>query len=99
MNYLFDTNIVVAYIRQSKLSKIIDERFTPLAFGNSPIISVVSVGEIKSLAIQFKWGNNKLMTVESMLNEFLVADINTKSIVENMQNWMLLAKTNFQEVH
>jgi len=55
MNYLLDTNIILSYIRQSRLTEKIDNLYAPLTEDNIPIISVVSIGEIKSIAIQNKW--------------------------------------------
>lgn len=82
MTYVLDTNIILAYIRQSNLTLKIDKEFAPLAESNTPIISVVSVGEIKSLAIQLNWGSKKLEILDELLNEFLIADINIETIIE-----------------
>ena len=82
MDYLFDTNIILHYIRDSELSEQIDEKYDPLGRENSAIISIVSVGEIKSLAIRNKWGNRKLNQLEQLLNQFIIADINVETIVE-----------------
>lgn len=82
MDYLLDTNIILTYIRQSKYTKLIDRVYNPLGKENTSIISVVSVGEIKSLAIQNKWGDRKLAQLEVLLNQFAIADINVEAIVE-----------------
>lgn len=82
MDYLLDTNIILHYIRNSELSGQIDEKHNPLGRENSAIISIVSVGEIKSLAIQNKWGNRKLSHLEQLLDQFIIADINAETIVE-----------------
>lgn len=82
MNYVLDTNIILAYIRKSDLSNQIDSKFAPLSDSNTPIISVVSVGEIKSLAIQLGWGERKILILDNLLNEFLIADINVETIID-----------------
>ena len=82
MNYVLDTNIILTYIRKSNLASQIDNNFAPLSEENTPIISVVSAGEIKSLAIQFGWGERKLVLLDTFLNEFLIADINVDSIID-----------------
>jgi len=82
MDYLLDTNIILTYIRQSKYTELIDSVYNPLGKENTAIISVVSVGEVKSLAIQNKWGERKLEQLEVLLNQFVIADINTETIVE-----------------
>ncbi|MEM1320783.1 MAG: PIN domain-containing protein [Bacteroidota bacterium] len=82
MDYLLDTNIVLAYIRQDKRVQLVDERYDPLSESNAAIISIVTVGEIKSIAIRNNWGDRKLELLETLLNQFIVADINVKSVVE-----------------
>ena len=81
MDYILDTNILLTYIRKTKYSDQIDKEYAPLSIENTPIISVVSVGEIKSLAIQNKWGKKKLMKLEELLSQFIVADINVETII------------------
>ena len=46
------------------------------------MISVVTVGEIKSIARRNKWGKKKIESLEELLERFLVADINVEAIVE-----------------
>jgi len=82
MDYILDTNVLLTYIRKTKYSDQIDETFAPLSIENTSIISVVSVGEIKSLALQNKWGKKKLKTLEVLLSKFIVADINVDEIID-----------------
>ncbi len=82
MDYLLDTNIILTYVRESKYTELIDHTYNPLGKENTAIISIVSVGEIKSLAIQNKWGRRKLAQLEVLLNQFAIADINVETIVE-----------------
>jgi predicted nucleic acid-binding protein len=46
------------------------------------MISVVTLGELKSLAKRRKWGKTKLLSIEIASNYFLVLDINTEDILE-----------------
>ena len=59
MNYFFDTNIILNYLRRSKLSEFINSKYDPLEHPNTTLISVVSVGEIKSIATRNNWGIKK----------------------------------------
>jgi len=81
MEYVLDTNILLTYLRKSRYSIYIDEKYAPLAIENTPILSVVSVGEIQSIAIQNKWGRRKLENLQKLLDKFVVADINVESII------------------
>lgn len=47
MNYILDINIILAYVRQADIMHEIDRLYDPLGKGQTPAISVVSVGEIK----------------------------------------------------
>lgn len=49
---------------------------------NTLIISVVSIGEAKSLAIQRKWGKDKINKLEYLLKKLLIADINVTKVIE-----------------
>lgn len=82
MEYLLDTNIVLIYARGNNLTKKIEEELQLLSGDNQLVISVVTVGEIKSLAIKNNWGKSKVAKLSQLLNEFIVADINVEEITE-----------------
>ncbi len=82
MIYLLDTNILIAYLRKPNLTQdFVDKNYSPLDFPNEAIISVVAVGEIKSIAIKNGWGKNRVEKLERTLNQFIVADINSEDII------------------
>lgn len=82
MNYLLDTNILVIYARGADLAKKIEHDLKLLTRENDLVISVVTVGEIKSIAKRNKWGEKKIENLKELLERFLVADINIETIVE-----------------
>jgi len=82
MDYILDTNIILNYVRKSALAIYVDEQYAPLSIRHRPIISVVSVGEIKSIGIRNQWGVRKFELLNELLNEFVIADINVESIVD-----------------
>ena len=82
MNYLLDTNILVIYVRATELTRRIEQDLKLLTGENDLVISVVTVGEIKSIARRNKWGKKKIESLEELLQRFLVADINVEAIVE-----------------
>ncbi|MCU0394040.1 MAG: hypothetical protein MUE81_23270 [Thermoflexibacter sp.] len=57
MNYLLDTNIVLLSVREEQFRQAIYQKY--LKSGNLPIISVVSIGELRSLALRNGWGEQK----------------------------------------
>ncbi len=82
MTYLLDTNILVVYVRGKNQAINLEEELGLLNSQDDIVISVVSVAEIKSLALQNGWGRNKTEKLISLLNRFLIADINIDEIIE-----------------
>jgi tRNA(fMet)-specific endonuclease VapC len=81
LRYLLDTNILLHYIRRDAIAKQIDDQWHPFSSDNHAIISIVSFGEIRSLAIQSDWGDRKLFLLDQFLKMVLKADL-TLDIVE-----------------
>lgn len=83
MNYLIDTNILAIYVRDTDLTRRLEDDLKLLEGNNNLVISVVSIGEIKSIAKQNNWGKNKTERLIKILNQFLIADINVEDIIES----------------
>lgn len=79
--HLLDTNVLVALIRAGVLGQHIDATFQPRQARFKPLVSVVSVGEIYSLARQFGWGPKKIAEVTKLLENLVVEDINAPEIL------------------
>lgn len=75
MKYLFDTNILIHYIRRSPLFHDVEREYDPFGLGNHPLVSVVAIGEIKSFATQSEWGNKRWTELYEMLEKFTKIDI------------------------
>lgn len=56
MTYFFDTSILLHFLRGTPVKTLVVETYTPFNPDNKVVISVVTIGEIKSIAIQHKWG-------------------------------------------
>ena len=82
MGYLWDTNILLHYLNNSATAKQIQKHYNLLSATNQQIISVVSVGEIKSLAKRRKWKKDKLNRLFNLIERFIIADINVAEIIE-----------------
>ena len=81
MLYLLDTNIIIHYIRVSVLASMIDGLYAPLEFPNRAMISVVSVGELKAIAIKNKWGKRKLEKMTETLSQLIIVNIYKQDIL------------------
>lgn len=80
-SYLLDTNILVHFVRGSKLWAQIRESHNLLMVSPAPVISVVSIGEIRSLALQWTWGDRKLEQLEFRLNYFQSQTIDNPTLL------------------
>lgn len=81
--YLIDTNILLYFItNDSRRIQFMDDNFGLLSAMSTSIISVVTEGEIKSIALQRNWGQPKQHILTLLLQKFLIADINVKKIVD-----------------
>jgi len=68
MYFLFDTNILLYYIREDTNATFIDSNYNPFGNRNTPILSVVSVGEIKSIALRHKWGKKRSNRLKELMS-------------------------------
>ncbi len=81
MKYLFDTNIILHYLKGDALMRKIMADFNPISDENEAWLSVVSVGEIRSIALANQWGEKKLRWLEQFIAQFFVADLNTEELL------------------
>ena len=82
MKYLLDTNILLIYLRDQKTRTFIENTYHPFDLPNIPLISIVTAGEIRSLALRNKWGQRRLRGLSEFLNTLVIADINSEDVIE-----------------
>lgn len=82
MNYLLDTNILIIYTRADQVARSIEKDLQLMTGDHNLTISVVSLAEIKSIAIKNKWGQRKIKRLEQLLESFLIADLNVEEIID-----------------
>jgi predicted nucleic acid-binding protein len=81
--YLLDTNILVHYVRGSAVWERLREEYQLLLIEPKPVICVVTVGEIRSLAYQWQWEEAKRSQMAFALGYFGIVNINTPDILES----------------
>lgn len=69
MDFVLDTNILVYFVRSDEYIRQLESQYSLFSSDNATFISIVSVGEIRSLAFQFGWGEAK----RKRMNYFLQA--------------------------
>ena len=78
MTYLFDTNILVFYITSPEILSDFERRYQPFSDRNVAMLSIVSIGEMKSIAIRRGWGRKKMEKLDELFQSFLRIPINTE---------------------
>lgn len=80
--FILDTGIVLGYATAAVYAEYVEKKFELFTPPRIPMMSVVSKGEIYSLAIQRRWGEKKLKILEELLRKLPVVDINDEQIIE-----------------
>ncbi len=81
MTFLFDTNIILIYLRDQFAKQTIENIFNPFDLANVVLASVVTIGELKSFSLNNKWGKTKIQKMEELLLRCAVVDINTEDVL------------------
>jgi len=78
MNLLYDTNILV-FISKDLYSQRVKELINP---DNKKVyVSIATIAELKSIALQNNWGVEKQQTIDKLLEKIIVVEVN-----ENLAN-------------
>ncbi len=68
--YLLDTNVLVHLVRGDAVWARVRATYQPLLIDPRPLISVVTAGELRSLALQFNWQAEKIDQMDFYLGYF-----------------------------
>jgi tRNA(fMet)-specific endonuclease VapC len=79
---LLDTGILVHMVREDSTGVFVRQNYSPLLTEPRPLISVVTEGEIRSLAYLWKWGEWKRRQMAFLLDYFDRATIEADEILE-----------------
>lgn len=81
MNYIFDTNIVLLYLKNPEVRQSINKQYQPFKNNNQAIISIVTIGELKSLAQRNQWGLKRMKELDVYLKRFMIIDVRFEAIL------------------
>ncbi|GAB4041286.1 type II toxin-antitoxin system VapC family toxin [Spirosoma gilvum] len=81
MRYFLETNIVLGFVRRSAVAQAVSE-ILRLTDDNEIFVSVVSAGELWSIARQSNWGVARRDSLLRLLAEYQRADINTDELIQ-----------------
>jgi tRNA(fMet)-specific endonuclease VapC len=80
--YLLDTNILVHLVRGDSTGEEIKTMYAPYTRNPKPLICSVTEGELRSLALQFSWGTQKVDKMNYALEYFGRVPIESKDVME-----------------
>jgi tRNA(fMet)-specific endonuclease VapC len=80
--YILDTDILVHLTRDDETGKEIKARYDPLMSEITPALCVVTDGEIRSLAYQFSWGEDKRARMMFLLSYFRRFPVEPTDVLE-----------------
>lgn len=81
-NFVLDTGIILGYVRGAGYAEYVEKKYRLFSPPNIPLISIVSKGEIYSLAVQRDWDGGKLTLLGELLRKLPVVDINNEQIIQ-----------------
>jgi tRNA(fMet)-specific endonuclease VapC len=80
--YLLDTNILLRLVRDDNLARWVEATYAFIGQGMNPLISSVSEGEIRSLALQFGWGRTRQARLEAVLGRAIAVPLEFAGVIE-----------------
>ncbi|MBC8155936.1 MAG: PIN domain-containing protein [Bacteroidetes bacterium] len=80
MNYLFDTNIVLAFLRRNNVAQAV-AHILSLTDDNRVYISIVSVGELWSIANQNNWASPRRRQLQTILDDYIQLAISDDKLI------------------
>lgn len=82
MRYVLDTNVLLHYVRNKATRHFLDAEFDPFGPTNQVLVSVVSIGEMYSLANKLKWGDLKRQALLSLQERLAIVEIRYGNLVK-----------------
>ena len=82
MRFLLDTNILLAYVRLGALGQYLKAVYNLYALRPAPLISIVTEGEIRAIALKNGWGATKLGELQRLLDALTVVPLPFSTVVD-----------------
>lgn len=79
--YILDTGILLGYLRGAQFAADVENRYSPFNSPNVAAMSVVSIGELYSLAIQLRWGDANRNKLADLLQKIPGVNINSDELI------------------
>ncbi len=80
--YLLDTNVILKCLQSRDFKEDLQQKTKVFDADNQAIISIVTIGELKALAMRNGWGNIKIGLMLNFLQNFIILSINAEDITD-----------------
>lgn len=80
--YLLDTNILLHLVRQDALARWVEATYAFIGRGVSPLTTIISEGEMRSLALQFRWGPARVARLDTLLARALSVPLDFTGVID-----------------
>ena len=84
MIYVFDTNIIFTSLHNQAFDSYIASNYR--VGDNDLVLSSVSVGELKALALKRNWGYKRQNQLLEAINQYIIHPIKMQAILDNYAN-------------
>ncbi|MEO7962928.1 MAG: type II toxin-antitoxin system VapC family toxin [Gemmatimonadaceae bacterium] len=78
---VLDTYVLVKILQGKALGTAINERYQLQQRPTTPLISVVTVGELRAFSRSAQWGADKKSRLDALLAEFVQVDISSPDVI------------------
>lgn len=82
MNYIFDTNVVILFMKDWKIRQFLNKNYEPFKKGNKALLSIVTIGELKSLAQRNQWNTKRIQELKAYLEKFVIIDVSSEPMLD-----------------
>jgi predicted nucleic acid-binding protein len=79
---LLDTNVLVHLVRGDDVGIRIADQYKLRERVEKPLISIITVGEMKALTMKLGWGEKKREILDKLLQELVIVHLNQGNIIE-----------------
>jgi tRNA(fMet)-specific endonuclease VapC len=82
MAYLLDTGLFVLAVRNAPAFQAVDAALGILAGDFQPVLSIVSQGEVRGLALKLHWGEGKVKKLGELLAKMVIIPVDQPAMAE-----------------
>lgn len=91
---VLDTSVVVKLLQGKEIGSAIEARYGLTQRSMVPLISVVTVGELRSFSRSLGWGRDRRERLNELVANLVVVDINSDDVLEAYADISTFAKRN-----